>query len=301
MERLQSLNEQFGIKGQLEFAEGPGGLAVAEIRNAGGRATVALQGAHVMTFEPHGDEPVLWLSDYAKFAPGKSIRGGVPVCWPWFGAHASDPALPAHGYARTVDWQPVASEALADGRTRLVFELIETPATKAMCPHPLRLRNTITVGTTLTVALETTNLSQTPFRLTQALHTYFAVADVRRISIEGLEDCDYLDKVEGFARKHQQGPVTIAHEVDRIYLGSGDLLEIRDPGMERIIRITSSGSRSAVVWNPWIEKAEKMGDFGPDGHLGMVCVETANAADDSIELAPGAVHTLSAEYGIEYL
>lgn len=301
MERLQSLNEQFGIKGQLTFAEGPGGLPVAEIHNDAGRATIALQGAHVMMFEPHGDEPVLWLSDYASFVPGKSIRGGIPVCWPWFGAHASDASLPSHGYARTAQWQPVESEALADGRTRIVFELVDTPETKAMCPHALRLRNSITVGAALTVALETTNLSEAPFNLTQALHTYFAVADVRRISIEGLEDCDYLDKVEDFARKRQQGPVTIAHEVDRIYLGTGELQEIRDPGMERVIRITSTGSHSTVVWNPWTDKAEKMGDFGPDGHLGMLCVETANAADDAVELAPGAMHTLSAEYAVEYL
>jgi len=299
MEYLQSLNEQFGIKGQLTFISGPGGLPVAEIHNESGRATIALQGAHVMTYERQGDEPLLWLSDYAKFSPGKSIRGGVPICWPWFGAHASDASLPGHGYARTVDWQPLESEALPDS-TRITFELIDTPATKAMCPHPLQVRYTVTVGAALGLQLETTNLSEAPFRLGQALHTYFAVADVRRVSVEGMENCDYLDKVDGFARKQQVGPVTISQEVDRIYLGTGDLCEIRDPGMERLIRIRSTGSHSTVVWNPWSEKAEQMGDLGPDGYLGMLCVETANAADDVVELAPGATHLLSAVYEIGY-
>lgn len=301
MEHLQSLNERFGIREHVEFGSGPGGLEVAEIRNEQGRATIALQGAQVLHFEPAGDEPVLWISQDATPSPGMSIRGGIPICWPWFGAHPSDASLLAHGYARTAAWQPVESQVLADGRIRVVFEFVDTPETKAMCAHPLVLRYAVTVGRRLALELETINLSEAPFLLTQALHTYFAVADVRRVLVEGLEECDYLDKVDGFSRKQQSGPVTIAGEVDRIYLGTGKVCEIRDPGMERLIRISSSGSNSTVVWNPWIEKSAALGDMGPDGYLHMLCVETANAADDRVELAAGATHRLAAEYGVEYL
>jgi glucose-6-phosphate 1-epimerase len=293
-----ALNARFAIPGQLGFKDGPGGLVVAEVTNAEASATIALQGAHVMGWAPRGERPVIWLSRAAKFAPGKSIRGGVPVCWPWFGPHATDPKLPGHGYARTVAWEPVAAEASAPGTTRITLRLTETAATRAQWPHATPVECAITVGRALEIELATRNAGPAPVTIGQALHTYFEVGDVRRIAIDGLDGCPYLDKVDG-ARKRQHGPVTIGAEVDRIYLEAPGECLIDDPVLGRRIRIAKRGSRSTVVWNPWLEKAAKMGDFGEHGEFGMVCVESANAADDVVTVAPGASHRLWVRYSVE--
>jgi len=301
MGNLDQLNKQFGIAGQLQFVSGPGDMPVAEIENKLGKASVALQGAHVLGFQAAGQEPIIWMSGEATYAPGKSLRGGVPICWPWFGPHGSDSTLPGHGPARTVNWKPVASEALNDGSTKVSFELVETEKTRQQIPHPLRVQLHVTVGNSLGLEMETTNLGKVPFTLGEALHTYFLVGDVRLAHVEGLDGCEYIDKMDGGVRKHQQGPVSISAEADRIYLGTGSRSEIVDPAMGRKIVIESRGSASMVVWNPWIKTAEKMGDLGPDGYLKMLCVETANAADDVVKLAPGATHRMFAGYSSEAL
>lgn len=298
---LDSLNARFGIAGQVSFQAGSGGLDVVEVSNAHATARIALQGAHVMTWAPRGAAPVIWLSGAAKFAPGKSIRGGVPICWPWFGPHATDAKLPGHGYARTVPWEVVKTEALADGATRLTFRLVESDATRAQWPHATEAQNIVTVGRTLDVELVTRNHDKTPVTIGDALHTYFHVSDIRQVAIRGLEGCPYLDKVDGGARKQQNGAVTIGAEVDRIYLDSSADCLIEDLGLKRRIRVSKRNSRSTVVWNPWAEKAARMGDFGDNGYLNMVCVESANAADDMVILAPDAEHRLWVRYGVEPL
>jgi D-hexose-6-phosphate mutarotase len=249
-----------------------------------------------MSYQPAGHAPLIWLSKFAKFAPGKSIRGGVPLCWPWFGAHATDAKLPGHGFARTVPWQLVDARVLPDHRVRLEFELIQTEATRAQWPHACSVRNIVTVGPELEVELATTNTGATAFELGQALHTYFEIGDIRKATITGLENCDFIDKVDASARKAQHGAVNFTQETDRVYLGTRGHCEIHDPVLGRRIVITSTGSRSTVVWNPWNEKADKMGDFGTDGWTAMVCVETANAVEDVIQLAPGATHRMIAQY-----
>lgn len=298
MTEIDDLNRRFGIAGQLDFEPLPGGLAVARVSTAWASATVALQGAHVTTYRPDGQSPVIWLSDEAKFAPGKSIRGGVPVCWPWFGPHGDSPEFPAHGFARTVAWQLLEAGRLPDGRVRLVFELFPTDATRAQWPHPSIVRNAITLGQELEVELTTINTGEHPFTLGQALHTYFEVGDIGELSIAGLEGCDYLDKAAGGTRGHQRGEVTFAGETDRIYLDTHGCFQIRDRRARRVILITSTGSRSTVVWNPWIEKAEKMGDLGRKGYRNMVCVETANAAEDVIVLGAGQTHRMAVQYRV---
>lgn len=295
---VNTLSERFEIPGHVVVKEGPAGLVLLDVTNTLGSSTIALQGAHIMTWAPRGEAPVIWLSPFGKFATGKSIRGGVPICWPWFGPHESDAKLPGHGYARTTMWEVVRTEAVGDS-TRLVFRLIENSVTKAQWPHDTEVTLTVTVGQTLSIQLTTTNRSAQAVTLGDALHTYFEVKDVRDIKILGLENCPYIDKVDGQKRKQQQGPVTIDQEVDRIYLESTQDCILDDPGLQRKIRIAKRGSRSTVVWNPWIEKAAKMGDFGENGYLGMVCIESANAADDVISLAPGASHTLDVTYSVE--
>jgi glucose-6-phosphate 1-epimerase len=297
---ISALNQKFAIAGQLEFVQDAGGLVIARIANALAQASIALQGAHVMTFRPNGEQPVIWLSPAAKLAPGKSIRGGVPVCWPWFGAHAGESGFPAHGFARTVPWRVAASEALPDGGTRIVFELPQSSIPAAQWPHACRLRNIVTVGKTLAVELVTENTGNSAFEVGEALHTYFAISDVDNMRISGLEGAEYLDKVDNWQRKTQTGAVAIAGEVDRLYLNTGTDCLIEDAGLKRRIRIAKRGSRSTVVWNPWAEKAAKMGDFGSDsGYRGMVCVESVNAAENVVRIAPGESHALHAAYSIE--
>ncbi len=296
----EQLNAQFGINGQLTFEEGPGGLTFAKVDNAQGEALLCLQGAHLVSYRPKDQaEPVVWVSDFAKYAPGKSIRGGAPVCWPWFGPHKSESSFPGHGYARTVPWAVVSSAALADGSTEITLRLIENP--HAQWPHntPVELR--AVVGAKLTINLTTTNQGDAPVEIGEALHTYLRIGDIADIRITGLEGCTYIDKVGEVTRRVQEGPIACSGEVDRVYLSTTATCVITDPGLKRRVVIEKSGSASTVVWTPWAEKADKMGDFGPDGWRRMVCVESANAVDNLITLAPGASHTLTAAYSAETL
>ena len=293
-------NRSFGIAGHLEFARDAGGLVIARITNAHAQSSIALQGAHIMTFQPKGEQPVIWLSPAAKLVQGKSIRGGVPVCWPWFGAHASEPTFPGHGFARTVPWQVVASKALPDGSTCITFELPQSYIPAAQWPHACRVRLVATVGKTLTVELITENTGNTAFEIGEALHAYFTICDVDSMRITGLEGCTYLDKVGVAQSRAQQDAIQITSEVDRIYIDTETDCLIEDRGFKRRIRIAKKGSRSTVVWNPWIEKSAKMGDFGNDtGYRGMVCVESANAAGNVVTVAPGATHSLRVVYSTE--
>lgn len=296
---LAALNERFGIADQLSINEGPGGMAVVEVSNDGGSARISLQGANLTAWTPEGEKPVIWLSPEATFAPGKSIRGGAPVCWPWFGPHESEPSFPGHGFARTVPWEMTETEAVSESETRLAFRLVQSEDTLPQWPHATELELHITVGTTLTMNLVTRNAGTTPITIGDALHTYFAVNDIRKVAIEGLDGCPYIDKMDGGTRKQQTGSVVISEETDRIYLDSTADCIINDQGNNRRIRISKRGSASTIVWNPWAETAVKMGDLGENGYLNMVCVENANAADDVVAIEPGDVHHLWASFSIE--
>jgi len=301
MAELSMLNERFGIHDQLVFSEGPGGLAIVEISNSLAVATVALQGAHLLSWIPRGEKPVIWLSRDARFAVGQSIRGGVPVCWPWFGPHTTQPSFPAHGFVRTVSWQVCETKTLKDGATFVAFRVIRTDATDVFWPHSSELELGVTVGATLKFDLVSRNTGAESITIGDALHTYFAVSDVRHIAIEGLDGCPYIDKLDSDKRKQQSGPVMFSAETDRIYLDARADCLINDAGMQRRIRIGKLGSRSTVVWNPWTEKAERMGDMGENGYLNMVCVESTNAADDVVTIAPGDEHHLRVSYQVEPL
>lgn len=297
---IDELNRRFGAGGAITFKEHAPGFPVLELDNGQARATIALQGAQVMTWAPRGQQPVIWLSRAAKFVPGKSIRGGVPICWPWFGAHATEASFPAHGFARTVPWELLDAQ-MRDGETRLRFRIAAGAAPQAQWPNGAEATFDITVGAALGLSLNTRNNGTQPLTLTEALHTYFEVGDVRRVAVHGLDGLSYLDKVENMARKRQAGTVMVSGEVDRIYLDSTADCVIHDPTMKRRIRIAQRGGRSTVVWNPWIEKATKMGDLGEDGYLQMICVESGNAAENVVQVAPGAEHRLTVTYSVEPL
>ena len=302
MTQLAEWQRRFANTDFLSFRELAPGCVAVDVKTAFSTATIALQGAHVTAWQPVGHKPVIWLSKAAKFAPGKSIRGGVPLCWPWFGPHATEAGYPGHGFARTLPWALAGARRLPDGRVRLSFEPEMNEAARAQWPHASTVKNTVTVGQELVVGLSTKNTGSVPFQLGQALHTYFEIGAIGQASIAGLEGCAYIDKVDGGKRRQQKGAVTFSGEMDRVYLGTAGCCGIVDPVLKRTILITSTGSRSTVVWNPGHEKAAKMGDFGKmsgkQGEDRMVCVETANALDDVITLAPGETHRMTAQYRV---
>jgi len=300
---VQQLNKVFALHetdNSLIFKTGQGDIPLVVIKNADATATISLQGAHILSWVPEGEAEVIWVSDEAKFAPGKSVRGGIPICWPWFGPHASNSTFPAHGFARTVNWQVLKTEALEDGSTRISFTTQPQTTLQAMWPVDTTVEYHITIGKKLEMELVTNNNGQQLITIGQALHTYFKVGDVGKVLLHGLDETDYIDKLENFKRKRQNGLVTIEQEVDRIYLDTITDCVIQDPVMQRNIVIIKCGSHSTVVWNPWLETANKMGDLGIDGYRKMLCVESCNAAEDVVTIEPGKAHHLWVQYEVQH-
>ncbi len=298
MKNAAQLNKQFGIAGQLTFRDDASGLVVADFSNAQATAALCLQGAHLMSWQPKSQaQPVVWLSRDAKLAAGKSIRGGAPVCWPWFGAHATEATFPGHGYARTVPWQVMESGVEPNGATRLTLRLVDSDKTRAQWEHSCNVELSVVVGETLRMSLTTENMGTQDFVIGEALHTYLQISDIAAIRVTGLEGCEYWDKVGGSVQKKQDGAVTFASEVDRVYINTAAECVIHDDKLKRRIHIRKSGSQSTVVWTPWIEKATKMGDMGqPDGWREMVCIESVNAIENVVTVAAGTKHALVVEY-----
>ncbi|HEX8911402.1 MAG TPA: D-hexose-6-phosphate mutarotase [Humisphaera sp.] len=296
---LATLQDRFRVPGLIDVLPGDGDLPVVRLTTPLGSADVFLHGAHVARFAPAGERPLLFVSRKSHFTSGKPIRGGLPVIFPWFGPNTADPSLPAHGFARNLPWDLTRAERLPDGRATIDLKLVPDHATREIWPREFELGMTVTVGRTLEVAMTVRNTGDRPFRFEQALHTYLAVSDVRRVTIDGLGGREFLDKTDGGARKTQPpGPFQITGETDRLYVNTPDTVVVTDPagsaaGGPRVIAVSKQGSGSTVVWNPWIAKAAAMPDFGDDEWPGMLCVETANAADNALSLEPGEAHTMS--------
>jgi glucose-6-phosphate 1-epimerase len=298
---IEKLNKLHVLKGrgeELKIESVEDGIPLIEINNRLASASICLQGAHLLSWVPHGHEDALWLSRDAKFAEGKSIRGGIPVCWPWFSAHQSRSDFPSHGFARTSLWKLDSTEALQDGSTRITLSLHPQAHNEHMWFSHTALTYVVTIGKTLQLELVTQNLSEQAVTIGQALHTYFRVSHIGHVTLHGLDQALYLDKLDSFHEKQQQGPIIIDKEVDRIYIHTRDDCVIEDAGFPRKINIHKEGSHSTVVWNPWKETADIMGDLGTHGFEEMLCVESANVANDHVEITPGASHRLQVEYEI---
>lgn len=270
------------------------GGVVLDVETEWSRTRVSLYGGQVLSFVPHGGSDVLWLSPLARLGTGKAVRGGVPVCWPWFGPHPADRSLPAHGLVRTREWRIDEVTARDDGATFLRL----VPDVDAPAGLTVGVALELVMGKRLELALITHNGGEQPVMLTEALHTYVAVGDIARIQVDGLNGCDYVDQLDGNALKPQLGVVTIASEVDRIYRTLGGPVTVIDPVLGRRVVISTSGSASTVVWNPWVEKAARLGDVEADGYRRFVCVETANAGPDAVSIAGGTTHRLTASIDV---
>ncbi len=260
-----------------------------------GSGAIADHGAQVLTWQPVGLEPVVWMSAHALITDGVAIRGGVPICFPWFGPGRSGDMTPAHGFARTTLWRRVEVME-SEGLVRVVHELDQGLATAPSFDVPYRVRSTVNAGAELAMELLVENTGSAPFTFEAALHTYLAVGDVREVQIDGLAGASFLDKVRG-VESVQEGSITVAGEVDRVYDSEGTV-EVVDPVLGRIIRVVKTGSSSTIVWNPWVEKSQALADFGDDEWQRMVCVETANVGDHAVTLAPGEGHVMSATLAV---
>ena len=279
-------------QGRVLFSKGNGGLSKLEINSAWSQAEIYLHGAHITHFQRNNEPPVLFMSQKSKFNESTAIRGGIPVIFPWFGGREGHPA---HGFARTQRWELREISPRPGGAVTVRLTLPDSPAA-AEYPK-FSIEYAVTVGQTLAAELTVANLSQgKDFTFENCLHTYFAIGDINAVSVTGLEGVDYLDKTENFKRKTEPtGGIKISRETDRVYLGTTGPAEIHDAAQQRKIRIDKTGSRSTVVWNPWIEKAAQMGDFGADEYKKMICVESGNVGDNRITLAPGKSATLRVE------
>ena len=287
----------------VRIEAGPGGLERLVIAARDGEAHVYTHGANVAHFQPNGARPVLFMSRRAQFeagAPGKALRGGVPICFPWFGGRASDPQAPVHGTARLFAWTIDSVTDGADGTVEARLGLASTEYSRGLYPHDFALTFVVAVGATLRMELQVRNPGSGPISFEDAFHTYFAVSDVRQIAVSGLAGATYVDKVDAFKRKVAPGePLVITGETDRVFLGTTGVATIDDPGWKRRIAVEKAGSSTSVVWNPSEAKARTIPDLGDDDWRSFVCVEAANAADDAVTLAPGATHSLAATIRIE--
>lgn len=296
---MHLMHERF-VDESIQFRKMGEELVIIDVQNEHASASISLQGAQVLSWTPADQMPVIWLSDQADYQKGKSIRGGAPICWPWFGAHENDNSQPAHGFVRTQVWNLTSVQTLPDGQTELTFSCELTKGISKQFDQ-CELTFYVRVGKRLEMYLETRNKGSHSIKLTEALHTYFRVSDIRQVSIKGLEDCRYLDKLENFSEKIQSGKITIDAEIDRVYLDTTKDCIIEDPGLQRKIVISKSGSESTVVWNPWSHKTLQMSDMEELGYLDMLCVETANAAENTVKVDAGEKHVMEIVYRVEDL
>jgi glucose-6-phosphate 1-epimerase len=276
------------IPGHVSLSKGKGGLEKLSIETPWSTAEIYLHGAHITHFQKRGEEPLLFMSEASEFSPKKPIRGGIPVIFPWFGPHEG---LPAHGFARTTEWE--IHETTLDTNQSVGIHL------KLPTLEFFDVDLFVTIGETLTLELRVKNHAEKDFEYEICLHTYFQISDIDDIRITGLKSSGYFDKVKNAGSLESAPAIQFVGEVDRIYFDTTSAVEIEDPGFKRVIRVKKSGSNSTVVWNPWIEKSKRMADFGDEEYRTMVCVESGNVAKNKISLPHEQTAVLRVEYSSE--
>jgi len=283
----------------VTLGPGAGGLPAITVLGPAASATIYLQGAHLTSWSPAGHGSVLWMSSASHYAAGTPLRGGVPICFPWFGAHGTDAAAPAHGFARRVGWQLAGAEEV-DGRVELSLRLTDTEESRSG-PWPCRFEAilSISVGTTLVLSLTVTNQDSTELSFEEAFHTYLRVGDVRECALGGLEASPFFDRTQASGElRTEPGQVRFDGEVDRLYVDNTTATLVLDKSEKRSTRVDKAGSADTVVWSPGPAVAARMSDVGQGEWLGMVCVETCNVGRSAVNLAPGERHTMTATFEV---
>jgi glucose-6-phosphate 1-epimerase len=295
---IAELNHRFGIAGIAQVVAGQAGLPAVRVLGPSAAGEMYLHGGHVTSWRPTGHDEVLFVSTESHWEDSRAIRGGVPVCFPWFADMGPQPDAPMHGLVRTKGWQ---LDSIVQGPAGVVvsMSIASDETTKRSFAGDYHLTHRVTFGTELRLELIAKNTGTAPFRFTEALHTYFRIGQIEQTSLAGLDGVHYLDKTDAGREKIQQGPVQIASEVDRIYLNTAGPVEIEDRAFGRRIRNSKEHSQTTVIWNPWIAKAKAMADFADDEWPQMVCIETSNVSPFDVELAPGAEHAMAAAIQVE--
>lgn len=297
MQDLQTLNRLFAKEAKVCFVEGQTGMPIIEVSTKKASATIALYGGQILSYKSNGMEhDLFYLSDKAIYQQGKAIRGGVPVCWPWFGEDPSNLGRQAHGFARNLLWNVLDCQ-LHDDIAEITLGLESTATSKQWWPSEFRLRKKIVIGDQLDISLTTENRGEIPFSISKALHTYFLVGEISQTTVVGLDGVDYLDKTLDFSKHTQVGDITPFAETDRVYLESPAHVQIIDQSLSRKIDIEQSGADNIVVWNPWT-RASLLNDMNADDYGHFICVETANALANSVIIASGASHQMQVKYNV---
>ncbi len=292
---IHRLNDRFCLPRALSFHPGPEGMTTAVLNNRFGTAEITLAGASIMSYRPHGGRETLWTSPTAAYELSNAMRGGIPICWPWFADHPEEPErYNMHGFARGMLFAVRSTQALADGSTELILAIQDTPETRAIWPYAFEFLVTIRLGPSLSVLCTAKNTGRESFTYTGALHPYFAVSNVHDLTLRGLEGTEFLDKYADFSRKAQTGPVTFPSWIDAVFLNTTTDMTLDDPGFRRTLHLRKTGSRTSVVWNPERDDAT-MPDVGAGQHPFFVCVESANAANDVVSVKPGEEAQLGME------
>jgi len=287
MSNVEQLNATYGKKDAIHFVAGGGGLVKAVLTSSANHssAEVYLYAAQVTSWKARGAEHI-FLADKSFFEVGKPIRGGIPLCWPQFGPGA----LPQHGFARTSLWEVISTAHDGDS-VSVSLQLTDSEATHKIWDHKFKAVYTVKLNAKLETSLTVRNLgdaklSHAPFSFQLALHTYFAISDIKNISITGLKGVTYIDKTRNFLKQTEdRQAVTISQETDRIYVGpKGDIVLQDTAGAS--IRLDRHEFPDAVVWNPWEEKAKAVADLGENTYSKFVCVELGRV-EPPFELAAG--------------
>lgn len=250
-------------------------------------ARISVEGAHITHCQLAGQGPLLWMSPDEPELPGKSLRGGIPICWPWF---SNTRPGPAHGIARTSQWQLKAVTSTPT-QVSVFMALPSSVLAQALPGEQWELEVEFIMSADLQVSLITRNTGSESQTLSQALHSYLPVSDIDKAVVKGLENCTYFDQLTD-QQEQQDGPVYFREETDRIYFNYSGEVRLSDAG-DDVLLVSREGSESLVVWNPWVEKSLRLGHFPSDGYRHMVCLEAANAGADARLLEPGETHRLS--------
>jgi glucose-6-phosphate 1-epimerase len=291
MESALAKSHRFEIQGIANVVEGNGGLQKVCITSPGAVGEMYLHGAHVTSWKPAGREEVFFLSSLSRWEHDRAIRGGIPICFPWFGGKADDPNAPAHGFVRTKAWQLESIAQAGDAVTVSMFTESDED-TKRWWPADFRVVYRVTFASELRLDLVVTNTGKTSLRFEEALHAYHRVGNVLQTRLGGLSTVHYIDKTDANRKKTQQGEIAIVSETDRVYLDTTDAIEMEDPVLRRRTHVAKENSRTTVVWNPWVQKAHSLTDFADDEWMQMICIETSNVSDFAVELGPGQTHTM---------
>jgi len=291
MTSFDELNKRFAIPGVTQITAGNGGLPRISITTPAATAEIYLHGAQVTSWRPVGHEDVIFLSEHSQFETGKAIRGGIPVCFPWFRNKVDDPKAPSHGVVRTKAWELDSVESHGD-TVVVSLSTVSDAETRVWWPYDFHLVHRATIGAELMQELVTTNTGAAPARFEEALHTYYRVGAAAQVRIGGLDGVAYLDNTDGNREKRQVGDIVFTAQTDRAYLDTTHAVEIADPVLHRRIRVEKQNSRTTVVWNPWSTGAQTLFDLGDEEWRTMACVEASNMRVYPVDIAPGQQHTM---------